>query len=114
MENGHVKCYSTECPLSVDLENVQIVDLEGGSISPGLTTYGSPLGLEEIESEGSTNDGVVPDPLIKGLPSIVGGDGALIRAVDGLQYGGRSALLVASLPIYDDSLPLLGWPTERV
>ena len=96
VENGKVKCFDADCLSSAGSQAVQIVDLEGGSISPGLITYGSLLGLEEIESEGSTNDGTVEDPLTGRVPSIVGGDGALIRAVDGLQYGGRSALSVIS------------------
>ena len=75
------------------MEEAQIVDLRGGSISPGLTTFGSPLGLVEIDSEDSTNDGLVFDPLVDRVPSIIGGDAALVRAVDGLQFGGRNALL---------------------
>ncbi|EKM54380.1 uncharacterized protein PHACADRAFT_123385 [Phanerochaete carnosa HHB-10118-sp] len=69
------------------------IDLRGGSISPGLTTFGSPLGLVEIDAEASTADGLVFDPLIQRVPSIMGGDAALVRAVDGLQFGGRNALL---------------------
>ena len=38
-------------------------------------------------------DGAVGDPLTAKQPSILGGDGTLIRAVDGLQFGGRNALL---------------------
>jgi hypothetical protein len=48
------------------------VDLEGGSLAPGLTRYGSPSGLSEILNEPSTNDGAVVDPLVDGnLPSIL-------------------------------------------
>lgn len=95
VDRGEVKCVGMDCTRLKDGSDVQVViDLEGGSISPGLVTYGSPIGLEEIEAERSTNDGVAPDPLSGDVPSIVGGDGALIRAVDGLQFGGRSALSV--------------------
>ncbi|GJE95448.1 carbohydrate esterase family 9 protein [Phanerochaete sordida] len=73
--------------------NAHVVNLRGGSISPGLTTFGSPLGLVEIDAEDSTNDGLVFDPLVQRVPSIMGGDAALVRAVDGLQFGGRNALL---------------------
>lgn len=73
-------------------EMEEIVDLEGGSLAPGLTTFGSPLGLVEIQMEKSTNDGVVIDPLMGKVPSIVGGDEAVIRAVDGLQFEGRNTL----------------------
>jgi hypothetical protein len=71
----------------------ETVDLEGGSLAPGLTSYGSPLGLVEMSLEPSTNDGVVLDPLVNGnLPSILGKDTAIIRAVDGLQFQGRNTL----------------------
>ena len=73
----------------------EVVDLKGGSLAPGLTSYGSPLGLVEIRLEPSTNDVTVLDPLVDGnLPSILGKDAAIIRAVDGLQFQGRNTLLV--------------------
>jgi imidazolonepropionase-like amidohydrolase len=72
----------------------QVVDLQGGSLAPGLTTYGSPLGLVEIRLESSTNDGDVSDPLVDGgMPSILGSRNSIIRAVDGLQFQGRNTLL---------------------
>ncbi|KAI0828485.1 carbohydrate esterase family 9 protein [Trametes gibbosa] len=76
-----------------DEDDAEYVDLEGGAISPGLVTTGSPLGLEEIHSEASTIDGYVLDPLTQVVPEIVGGSGAVIRAADGLQFGTRDALL---------------------
>ena len=96
VEKGLLKCFgsSLTCDSEAFLQSpsVSVVDLEGGSLSPSLTTYGSPLGLEEMNQEPSTNDGYVPDPLLRSVPKVVGGDGALIRAVDGLQFGGRDAL----------------------
>ncbi|PIL26888.1 hypothetical protein GSI_10026 [Ganoderma sinense ZZ0214-1] len=71
--------------------DVDVVDLEGGAISPGLTTYGSALGLEEIQGEASTRDGRAPDGLDKTVPGLAGGGGALVRAVDGLQFATRHA-----------------------
>lgn len=73
--------------------DVTIVDLEGGSISPAFVSFGSPLGLQHIDQEPSTNDGYVYDPLIKAVPKILGGDAAIVRAVDGLLYESRDALL---------------------
>ncbi|KAJ3528819.1 hypothetical protein NMY22_g9254 [Coprinellus aureogranulatus] len=73
--------------------DVESVDLEGGSIVPGLTTYGSLLGLEEIKLEPSTNDGGILDPLTDNIPALVGGDTAIIQASDGLKFGTRDALL---------------------
>ncbi|KAJ3745366.1 carbohydrate esterase family 9 protein [Lentinula detonsa] len=69
-----------------------IVDLQGGSVSPALSYYGSPLGLQHITLEPSTTDGEIFDPLSSDVPSILG-NGALIRAADGLQYGSRDALM---------------------
>ena len=71
----------------------EVVDLKGRSLAPGLTSYGSPLSLVEIRLEPSTNDVTVLDPLVDGnLPSILGKDAAIIRAVDGLQFQGRNTL----------------------
>ncbi|KAJ7722728.1 hypothetical protein DFH07DRAFT_1006316, partial [Mycena maculata] len=68
------------------------VDLQGGSISPALVSAGSRMGLQEIAAEGSTTDGFVFDPLSMEIPSILG-ENVLMRAVDGLQFGTRDALL---------------------
>lgn len=78
-------------------DKVDVINLQGGSLAPGLTTFGSPLGLVEISLEPSTNDGKVYDPLEKNVPSIIGdGEQSIIRAVDGLQFGGRNTLQVTT------------------
>ncbi|KAM6500145.1 hypothetical protein JOM56_003159 [Amanita muscaria] len=70
-----------------------VIDLNGGSLAPGLTTFGSPLGLVEILMEASTNDGDVFDPLTDGkVPDIIGNK-TVVRAVDGLKFAGRDTLL---------------------
>ena len=51
-------CGSSDNEAKVD-EN-----LKGGSLAPGLTSYGFPLGLVKIYLEPSTNDGTALDPLI--------------------------------------------------
>ncbi len=61
------------------------------SCRPGLISFGSPLGLEHITSEASTNDGSVPDALTGNTPAILGSD-AFIHAVDGLQFESRDML----------------------
>ncbi|KAF8973201.1 carbohydrate esterase family 9 protein [Flammula alnicola] len=94
--NGSIICYGSEekCSASTLQEpNASVIDLDGGSISPGLVSFGSPLGLQSIDQEPSTNDGNVYDPLRQYIPDILGGDSAIIRAIDGLQYGTRDALL---------------------
>jgi len=61
--------------------------------SPALISYGSHLGLVEIDQEDSANDGRAPDLLKKENPSILGA-GTIIHAVDGLQFETRDALYV--------------------
>ena len=56
VEEGRVTCIGVHC--SDSSGNATEIDLHGGTISPGLMSYGSPLGLEEIASELSTSDGV--------------------------------------------------------
>ena len=59
---------------------------------PGLLTYGSPLGLEHIESEPSTTDGAVLSALESEVPEVIGGSGTVICALDGLEFSTRDAL----------------------
>ena len=98
VQGGRLICAdagSSKCVQSALRQNswdVHVVDLEGGSIAPGLTTFGSPLGLEEISGEISTRDGTAPDGLTSSIPGLAGGSSALIRASDGLQFGTRHAL----------------------
>ncbi|KAG6911111.1 hypothetical protein DXG01_003851 [Tephrocybe rancida] len=91
VDNGVVTC-AGDCSNANVATSARRVNLEGGSISPGLVTFGSPLGLGEISGEPSTKDGKVFDPLRGKVPSIVGGDGSVIQAVDGLQFSGRDTL----------------------
>lgn len=101
IRDGNITCYGSEAACSLnDLtggERVRVVDLQGGAISPGLLTYGSPLGLQEIEAEPSTGDGLVFDPLTRQVPKLVGGDIPIVRAVDGLQFAGRDSLSVCAV-----------------
>ncbi|KAK7470199.1 hypothetical protein VKT23_001637 [Stygiomarasmius scandens] len=70
---------------------IKVVDLDGGSLAPGLVSYGSDLGLSHIAMESSTSDGPAPDPLSANPPAILGD--TVIRAVDGLVFESRNALL---------------------
>ncbi|KAJ3809316.1 carbohydrate esterase family 9 protein [Lentinula aff. lateritia] len=94
VRNGKLSCIGTTdvCIASVNVDS-RTVDLQGGSLAPGLISYGSPLGLVHIAGEESTQDGEVFDGLIDKLPTILGGNTAVIRAVDGLQFATRDALL---------------------
>ena len=74
-------------------ENVTVIDLEGGALSPGLVSFGAPLGLEEIQGERLTNDGTLIDPLTTVIPKILDdGEGGVVKAVDGLAFMGRDTL----------------------
>ncbi|QRW21800.1 amidohydrolase family protein [Rhizoctonia solani] len=70
----------------------KVVDLQGGSIIPGLISSGASIGLVEIDQEPSTNDGNVPDPLERDVPTIVGSDKFLVRGVDGLSLSHRGGV----------------------
>ena len=87
--SGDVDLCSATSPGTSDFE---VIDLCGGSLSPGLLSFGAPLGLQEIEAEPSTSDGEVFDPLTDTIPKLFMGDEGLVSAVDGLQFGGRDAL----------------------
>lgn len=94
VENGTMTCWGayTSCVTPSLLAGAEVVNVKGGSVSPGFTSFGASLGLGEIGAEPSTTDGYVLDPLAQKVPAILGGDGAIIRAVDGLSFGTRDAL----------------------
>ncbi|KAJ6532729.1 carbohydrate esterase family 9 protein [Mycena vulgaris] len=93
VEKGRIVCSGAlaACPAALARSDAIHLDLDGGSISPGLVSYGSPLGLTHITGEASTNDGPVFDPLSMIVPEII--DGTVIKAVDGLLFASRDALL---------------------
>ncbi|KAI0085133.1 carbohydrate esterase family 9 protein [Irpex rosettiformis] len=93
VDGGHIVCSgaASACSQSISGDGVEYINLHGGAIAPGLITFGSPLGLEEIQGEPSTSDGYAFDPLYQVVPKVVGGDGAVIRAADGLQFATREA-----------------------
>ncbi|CAE7231904.1 unnamed protein product [Rhizoctonia solani] len=93
VSGGRITCAGPTSRCSTPLAHARVVDLAHGSLSPGLISFGSPLGLEEISAEASTNDGRVPDPFSKGVPEIAGGDDLVVRAADGLSFAGRDTLL---------------------
>ena len=94
--NGLITCLGHDelCLANLTDSRATYIDLEGGSISPGLVSFGSPLALQHIDQEPSTNDGFVFDPLRQDIPDILGGDTSIIRAVDGLEFETRDALYV--------------------
>ncbi|KAJ3975274.1 hypothetical protein EV361DRAFT_524556 [Lentinula raphanica] len=94
MQNGRLSCVgsSEACSMNLDM-NTRTIDLRGGSIAPGLLTYGSRLGLVHIAGEASTQDGEGPNDLKDETPSTLLDDGVVIRVLDGLQFTTRDALL---------------------
>ncbi|KAI0355579.1 hypothetical protein OH77DRAFT_1424515 [Trametes cingulata] len=90
---GRVVCsgYDADCASYLSSPHAKVINLQGGAIQPGLTSSGSSLGLSEIAMEPSTGDGLVLDPLTSNQPHLL--DGYISRAVDGLQFGTRNALL---------------------
>jgi len=95
VEGGKVTCVGRQCA-TID-GDATVMDLRGGVISPGLMTYGSPLGLEEIASEPSTADGVTYDAFASNVPKILDDSGAVVRAMDALVFSTRNALCVSRL-----------------
>jgi hypothetical protein len=95
VEDGKIVCIqrpADDCVSGTSIVDEETVDLRGGAIAPGLTTYGAPIGLVEIRLEPSTNDGSVHDPLVDGDAPTLIAEAGLIRAVDGLAFEGRNAL----------------------
>lgn len=92
-DSGKVTCVgpSDSCAgfMSSDSKHA---NLRGGVISPGLTSFGSILGLQEIEQETSTGPGKPFDALIQNVPEIVGDIGGVERASDALLFQTRNAL----------------------
>jgi hypothetical protein len=97
LRNGKLACVGDKgwCLQGLDKdkdeEKVEI-DLQGGAVGPGLMTFGSPLGIEEITQEPSTGDGFLYQPYSGDTPKILHDTAAVVRAVDALQFGTRNAL----------------------
>ncbi|KAJ3809317.1 carbohydrate esterase family 9 protein [Lentinula aff. lateritia] len=92
VQNGKLNYIGASEGYSTNLTS-RTVDLHGGSLAPGLLSYGSRLGLVHIAGEATTQDGEVFDSLMDGVSSALGRDVAVIRALDGLQFTTRDALL---------------------
>ncbi|KZT52272.1 carbohydrate esterase family 9 protein [Calocera cornea HHB12733] len=88
LHHGNIVCTGSCAHVAV---SARIVDLHNGSIAPGLTTFGSSLGLVEIKFEPSTTDGYAYDLFANNAPAVL--DGKPLRAVDGVQFGGKDMLM---------------------
>ena len=97
-------CSLEKLNLSLGINNfpqVTYVDLQGGSLQPGLLSFGSALGLEHIQGEVSTKDGYVSEPILGDPPKVVGAKS--VKAVDGLEFGSRDALYVISFRAFSNT-----------
>lgn len=97
--NGKIVCQGrhSECTTYIfpySKLRIETVDLKGGVLTPGLLTYGAPIGLGEILVEPSTNDGIdYGNPNLDGMGTLsLSSKTPLIKAVDGLQFQGRDTL----------------------
>ncbi|KAJ3553840.1 hypothetical protein NM688_g3408 [Phlebia brevispora] len=90
VHDGRILCHGITSGCAAYSADATVVDLQRGSLQPGLVTAGSALGLQEIGMEETTTDGAIYNPLGSDVPSLALG---LPRAVDGLMYGTRDALL---------------------
>jgi hypothetical protein len=60
VQGGRILCAGADgaCATTAAKVDAEVIDLEGGSIQPGLATFGAPHGVVEIDQEDTTNDGV--------------------------------------------------------
>lgn len=93
IDSGKITCVgpSDSCAGFMNWDSER-TNLRGGVISPGLTSFGSILGLQEIEQEASTGPGKPYDALIQNVPDIVGDISGVERASDALLFQTRNAL----------------------
>lgn len=88
IEDGQITCTGTCVDASEDRQ-FELIDLKGGYITAGLISYGSPLGLKQIDQEPSTSDGKAPNPLTN-TPLL---DGLVVKAADGATFDGKNQLI---------------------
>ena len=98
MKNGRIVCTahnrdSEACLSLFNGQDMMRISLHGGSISPGFTTFGSILGIGEMQAETSTGDGSPGfDPLVGEAPEIMGDELGIVQVVGALKFGTRDAL----------------------
>ncbi|CED83667.1 Metal-dependent hydrolase, composite domain [Phaffia rhodozyma] len=86
-----VQVCDEECSQTLQ-KDWEVIDLKNGSVLPGLVSFGSPLGLEEIAGEKSTKDGSAPDG---SNPASSLGVDEVLYAVDGASFATKNALIAA-------------------
>ena len=95
---GKVLCSGESCSASVCGSDaaIQVIDAHGGVVLPGITSFGSNLGLTDIVSEAQASDGYITDPLTSSNAIVQTAEylrsWPTARAVDGLQWGGHDLI----------------------
>jgi imidazolonepropionase-like amidohydrolase len=108
VKGGKMVCVG-DCVVEEDVD-YEVIDLKGGSFTPGLISVGSELGMREIQQEPSTRDGVstrskdlnVTDdqtPYDPTAPAAEMVEGLLVHGVDGVSFGGKNVLYVIYLSV---------------
>ncbi|KAG7096768.1 hypothetical protein E1B28_004179 [Marasmius oreades] len=93
VENGVIVCVGEpELCSSAARDPDHRINLHGGSVSPGLMTFGSRLGLQEFMDEPSTGDGSLYNAFAFDTPRVLHDVGGIVRAVDGLMFSTRHAM----------------------
>ncbi|CAG8727104.1 2824_t:CDS:2, partial [Dentiscutata heterogama] len=83
VKDSIIECIGINCIIPNNLSSYEIIDLNGGHVLPGIIAVGPALGLAQIETEFSANDGqVIPINNPYDVEDI-------IYAVDGLKLGGK-------------------------
>lgn len=88
VKDGEISCVGKDCAVN-SLSGFETIDLKGGSLAPGLISFGSNLGLIEIAAESATSSGQPPNILSDN--KIL--SGLLVHAADGAQFGGKDELM---------------------
>ncbi|CAG8467170.1 8979_t:CDS:10 [Ambispora gerdemannii] len=83
VKEGIIECLGVSCNDETVSNTIDVIDLNGGYVLPGITAVCSDLGLAEIISEDTANDGNV---LSLSHPNDTD---HLVYAIDGLKFGGR-------------------------
>lgn len=99
VEDGEIVCAGDCESSSVLADGTAVVDLKGGSISPGLTAFGVGVGLAHIDMEASTGDaGADAFTLGKAPTTVRHASDALVFATKNEAVGLRSGVTHAVSP----------------
>lgn len=95
VKDSEIVCAGSCEPFAAGI--LDIVDLKGGSLIPGLVTYGAPMGVTEMPTEKSTKDGEAFDVIQSAgqVPDVLKGE--IIKGVEALSLGQKDLQCVPFL-----------------